>query len=98
MKMLTDVKKVSTTMRALTNSGYQDSDHKGILPGFSPVWVNKQSRLNILTWCDVRKKFRITADTEKNNNIVQDIPHCSRPSSGVLSESFLPFSSFVTGL
>ena len=33
------------------------------------MWLNKNSRLNILAWKDVRKKFRITADTAKSNEI-----------------------------
>ena len=57
-------------MRALTNGGYQDSDHQGILPSFPPVWVNENSRVKILAWSDVRKKFRITANTKDGNQIV----------------------------
>ena len=57
-------------MRALTNGGHQDSTEKGILPGFFPVWVNRKSRMNILAWKDVRRKFRITADTGVANEIV----------------------------
>ena len=68
-KMLTDVAEAGKTMRALTNGGHQDSTRKGILPGFFPVWVNEQSRLNILSWRDVREKFRITADTAEGNKI-----------------------------
>ena len=69
-KMLTDIKPSKQTMRALTNGGFQDSNTKGILPGFFPVWVNKDSRLNILAWKDVRERFRITADTSNANEIV----------------------------
>ena len=68
--MLTDIKDTGTTMRALTNGGFQYSTEKGILPGFFPVWVNRESRMNILAWSDVRRKFRITADTEEGNHIV----------------------------
>ena len=69
-KMLTDIHETKQTMRALTNGGYQDSTKKGILPGFFPVWYNQDSRIHILSWKDVRGKFRITADTDKGNVIV----------------------------
>ena len=69
-KMLTDVKDSGTTMRALTNGGYQDSTERGVLPGFFPVWVNRSSRMNILAMSDVRKKFRVTIDTGQANEIV----------------------------
>ena len=68
-EMLTNVREVSQTMRAITNGGHQDSNKKGILPGFFPVWVNPHSRLNILAWSDIRRKFRITADTAESNEI-----------------------------
>ena len=69
-KMLTDIKTTPNTMRALTNGGFQDSNMRGILPGFFPVWFNSESRLNILAWKDVREKFCITADTGAANEIV----------------------------
>ena len=67
--MLTDVKQTKQVTRALTNGGYQDLTKQGILPDFFPVWVNEESRLNILAWRDVRKRFRITADTACANEI-----------------------------
>ena len=69
-KLLEGVSEVNQTMRALTNGGHQDSRMKGILPGFFPVWLNPNSRLNILAWSDVRRKFRITADTGVENAII----------------------------
>ena len=69
-KMLTDVKPSKETMRALTNGGFQDSKMRGILPGFFPVWVNEQSRLNILAWKDIRERFRITADTAVADEVI----------------------------
>ena len=69
-KMLTDVRETGTTMRALTNGGYQDSSKQGILPSFFPLWLNEKSRINILVIKDIRKKFRVTADTSKAKEIV----------------------------
>ena len=59
-----DIVKSETIMRAITNGGHQDSDHKGILPGFFKVWINKRSLLNILAMGGVRKNFRVTMDTD----------------------------------
>ena len=72
-KLLTNVRNVSQTMRAITNGGHQDSTRKGILPKFFPVWVNPRSRMNILSWKDVRKKYRITADTAESKSITVHI-------------------------
>lgn len=67
--LLQHITKSSTTLRAFTNGGHQDSKHVGWLPGFFPVWYNPQSMMNILAWCDVRRKFRITTDTDISDEI-----------------------------
>ena len=51
-------------MRAITNGGHQDSHLIGDLPGFFPVWFNKNSMLNILSFAQIRKVYRITIDTD----------------------------------
>ena len=33
------------------------------------MWLNKKSKFNILSWKNVRKKFRITANTDKDDSI-----------------------------
>ena len=83
-RMLTDIMDAGRTMRALTNGGHQDSREQGILPSFFPVWVNRGSRMNILAWRDVRKRFRITADTEKGDEI---IVHLSNKKKMVFKET-----------
>ena len=62
IKLLTDVKESSKKIRALTYGGFRDSTKRGILPGFFPVWVNGDSRLNILDWKDARERYHITVD------------------------------------
>ena len=46
-----------------TNKGRQDSRYIADLPGFFTVWYNPSSMINILAWSDVRRRYRITADT-----------------------------------
>ena len=62
--LLTNIKECGSTLRAYTNGGHQDSSLQGDLPGFFCVWYNPSSMVNILAWCDVRRKFRITTDTD----------------------------------
>lgn len=68
-KMLMNIRKSPKTLRAFTNGGHQDSTQVADLPGFFQVWYNRNSMVNILTWADVRKHFRITADTAEENAI-----------------------------
>ena len=67
--LMEDIKRNNNTLRAYTNGGYQDWSLQGHLPGFFRVWYNPSSMVNILAWCDVRKKYRITADTEVEPDI-----------------------------
>ena len=68
-KMLINIRRSRTRMRAYTNDGYQDSVYKGDFPGFFTVWYNPASMMNILAWRDVRRRFRITVDTDVDNGI-----------------------------
>ena len=52
-------------MNAFTNGGIQESRFVADLPGFFQVWYNPESMLNILAWCNIRKNFRITVDTNE---------------------------------
>ena len=56
-------------MKAYTNGGRQDSTQVADLPGFFTVWFNPASMLNILSWADVRAKYRITVDTDLGSYI-----------------------------
>ena len=62
-ELLKDITRSDSSLRAHTNGGFQDSVFQGYLPGFFKVWYNPHCMVNILAWSDVRKKFRITADT-----------------------------------
>ena len=73
-KMLLNVRRTSQTLRAYTNGGHQDSNMKGEVPGLIEVWFNPNSMINILSWSDVRKKYRITADTNEGAFITVHTP------------------------
>ena len=67
--MLINVKKSKKILRAYTNGGHQDSNQEGDFPGFFKVWFNLKSRVNILSFKDVRKRFRVTVDTDIENAV-----------------------------
>ena len=46
------------------------TDMEGDIPGWFTVYVNPEFIINILAFTDVRKRFRITVDTEKENAIL----------------------------
>ena len=73
-RMLLNVRKSKRVLRAYSNGGHQDSDTVGDFPGMFTVWHNPRSMLNILAFCDVRKKFRVTMDTGVDNIMYVHLP------------------------
>ena len=65
--MLIGLRDVNRSLTGYTNGGNMVYKKKGYLPGFFEVWHNENSMLNILAWSDVRKRYRITADTDIEN-------------------------------
>ena len=55
----------NTIMNTKTNDGGFDITKKVDLSGWFKVWFNPTSTLNILSFVDVSKHFRITIDTDK---------------------------------
>lgn len=57
------------TLRSYLNIGTQDSNWKGHFPGLFKVWLSVKPMLKILSFKEVRTKFRITVDTAVKNSI-----------------------------
>jgi len=69
-EFLTNIRKSERTLRAFTNGGSQDSTHIGHLNHFFDVWFNPNSMMNILSFSEVGKKYRITFDSDTGKDIV----------------------------
>jgi len=69
-EFLTNIRKSERTLRAFTNGGSQDSTHIGYLDNFFDVWFNPNSMMNILSFSEVGKKYRITFDSATEKDIV----------------------------
>ena len=69
-EILENIVDSKTTLRCYTNGGHQYSHKKGYFPGFFYVWYNIMSMLNILSFVEVRKKFKITMDTYKKTSMI----------------------------
>lgn len=69
IEMLEGVRRSKHKLKAFTNGGSQESEYRGFLPGFFEVWYNPESMINILSFDEVSKRFRITMDTGEENTI-----------------------------
>jgi hypothetical protein len=61
--MLTNIRRSTHVIRALTNGGHQDSNMVGDFPNLGEVWYNRESMANILSLAEVRKVCRVTMDS-----------------------------------
>ena len=61
--MLSNIRRGTHTLRAITNGGHQDSEWVGDFPNLGEVWYNPHSIANILSLADVRKVCRVTMDS-----------------------------------
>ena len=68
--MLINIRKARRKLVANTNGGPHVYNMEGELPGFFKVWFNPRSMINILSFADVRKRFRITIDTEEESTFL----------------------------
>ena len=63
--ILENIRNSPTKLRAYTNRGHQDSKEIVTPPGYFDVWYNPESMVNILSFADIRKRFRVTIDSQK---------------------------------
>ena len=69
IEMLEGVRRSKHKLKAFTNGGSQELEYRGFLPGFFEVWYNPESMIDILSFDEVSRKFRITMDTGEENTI-----------------------------
>jgi len=75
-------------MKVFTNGGTQTSSMVGEVRNFGTVWYNPQSLANILSLAEVRKKFRVTMDTDIEPAL------CVHRADGTI----MKFQEYATGL
>ena len=68
-KLLKTSKQVRAHCAPTPMEGTKIQVFRATLQVFFHVWYNPSSMVNILAWCDVRKKFRITTDTNIETTI-----------------------------
>lgn len=70
---LTDIRKCDHSFPVHTNGGVFETNEVGDLPHFFPVYYNPSSMLNILSFAEVKQRYRITMDTANDDSIIVHI-------------------------
>jgi hypothetical protein len=63
--MVKSIREFRTTLELATNAGTKTTKQIANVPGFSTVWYDKAAIANIFGLLDLKKKHRITFDSEK---------------------------------
>eukprot|EP00957_Ditylum_brightwellii_P153027 11648703-Ditylum_brightwellii.AAC.1 len=64
--LLTNIRKAERELKIHSTAGTSQTDDEGDLPGFGTVWLYKNGIANILSLALVRKRFRVTYDSDTN--------------------------------
>ncbi len=86
--LLSQVRESTRHLKVFTNGGTQTSSMVGEVRNFGTVWYNPQSLANILSLAEVRKKFRVTMDTDVEPAL------CVHRADGTI----MKFQEYATGL
>jgi hypothetical protein len=69
--MVTNIRESKTTLELATNAGPKTTKQEvADIPGFSTVWYNKTAKANIFGLSDLKKKHKITFDSEKEDAFI----------------------------
>jgi hypothetical protein len=65
--LVEDTQTTKTTLALATNTGVKQSSQEAIVPGFGKVYYDKDAIANIFGFSDLKKKHRITYDSDKED-------------------------------
>jgi hypothetical protein len=68
--LLDNIRTVATTMNIRCNAGNSRTNLQGDLRGYGTVWYNPEGIANILSLSNVKKKNRVTYDSESNGKFI----------------------------
>ena len=68
--LLDNIRTVASTMNIRCNAGNSRTNLQGDLRGYGTVWYNPEGIANILSLSNVKKKNRVTYDSESNGKFI----------------------------
>jgi len=72
-KMLINIRKCKKPINGVLNCGVMVTNQEGDIPGDFPVYYNPKSLMSMILFKDMRKRFRITVDTDEESEILVHI-------------------------
>ena len=72
-ELVEDIRKSDKTLVLATNAGVTTSNQEATVPGFGKVYFNEDAIANIFGLSDLKKKYRMTYDSEKEDAFIVHI-------------------------
>jgi hypothetical protein len=69
-KMVTNIRESKTALELATNAGTRTSKKIADVPGYGTVWYDKTAIANIFGLSELKKKHRVTYDSEKEDAFI----------------------------
>ena len=69
-QLVQDIRTSSKTLSLATNAGVKQSNREAIVPGFGKVYYDEEAIANIFGFSDLKKKHRITYDSDKEDAFI----------------------------
>jgi hypothetical protein len=69
-KMVTNIRESKTTLELATNAGTRTTKKIADVPGYGTVWYDKTTIANIFGLFELKKKHRVTYDSEKEDAFI----------------------------
>ena len=73
-RLMDDIHEVEIPMDLKTNGGELITNKKGTVPGFGEGWFKKSSMTNIMSFAELKDKFRITYDSNREDAFCVHLP------------------------
>jgi hypothetical protein len=74
-KMVTNIRESKTTLELATNAGTRTTKQIAGVPGYGTVWYDKTAIANIFGLSKLKKKHRVTYNSEKEDAFILHSPH-----------------------
>lgn len=68
--MVTNIRESNVTLELATNAGTRECNKIADVPGFGTVWFDEEAIANIFGLSDLKKKHRVTYDSEKGDKFI----------------------------
>ena len=73
-ELVENIRSSKTTLELATNAGIQESNQVADVPGFGTVWYDDKAIANIFGLSDLKRRYRITYDSKKEDAFIVHMP------------------------